>query len=88
MRSIKNITLGLATVGVMSLSGCAGDYLDTIPSTSVSEPTINTSLDNLYIALNGIHKEMVSQEKLEVALSFPTPTMPTVAEGRQLGVSS
>jgi len=30
MRSIKNITLGLATVGVMSLSGCAGDYLDTI----------------------------------------------------------
>ena len=56
MRSIKNITLGLATVGVMSLSGCAGDYLDTIPSTSVSETTINTSLDNLYIALNGIHK--------------------------------
>lgn len=37
MRSIKNITLGLATVGVMFLSGCAGDYLDTIPSTSVSE---------------------------------------------------
>ena len=35
---------------------------DTIPSTSVSETTINTSLDNLYIALNGIHKEMVSQE--------------------------
>ncbi len=62
MRSIKNITLGLATVGVMFLSGCAGDYLDTIPSTSVSETTINTSLDNLYIALNGIHKEMVSQE--------------------------
>ena len=27
MRSIKNITLGLATVGVMFLSGCAGDYL-------------------------------------------------------------
>ena len=50
MRSIKNITLGLATVGVMFLSGCAGDYLDTIPSTSVSETTINTSLDNLYIA--------------------------------------
>lgn len=47
MRSIKNITLGLATVGVMFLSGCAGDYLDTIPSTSVSETTINTSLDNL-----------------------------------------
>lgn len=62
MRSIKNIILGLSTIGLMSLSGCASDYLDTIPSTSVSEQTINASLDNLYIALNGIHKEMVSQE--------------------------
>ena len=48
MRSIKNITLGLATVGVMSLSGCAGDYLDTIPSTSVSETTINLVGQSLY----------------------------------------
>ena len=62
MRLIKNITLGLATVGIMSLTGCASDYLDTVPSTAVSESTINGSLDNLYIALNGIHKEMVSQE--------------------------
>ena len=46
----------------MSLTGCASDYLDTVPSTAVSESTINGSLDNLYIALNGIHKEMVSQE--------------------------
>ena len=62
MRLIKNITLGLATVGLMSLTGCASDYLDTVPSTAVSETTMSASLDNLYIALNGIHKEMVSQE--------------------------
>lgn len=62
MKSVKNIFLGLAAAGTLSLSGCAGDYLDTVPSTSVSEVTINSSLDNLYLALNGIHKEMVSQE--------------------------
>ena len=62
MRSIKNIIVGLATIGAMFLVGCADDYLDTLPSTAVSETAINSSLDNLYIALNGIHKEMVSQE--------------------------
>ena len=56
------MTLGLAAIGMVSLSGCASDYLDTAPSTAVGETTINSSLENLYIALNGIHKEMVSQE--------------------------
>lgn len=62
MKSIKNIISGLAVMGMISLSGCASDYLDTLPSTAVAETTINSSLENLYLALNGIHKEMVSQE--------------------------
>lgn len=62
MKYIKHITLGLAVIGTMSISSCSGDYLDTIPSSSISETTINSSLENLYLALNGIHKEMVSQE--------------------------
>ena len=62
MKYIKHITLGLAVIGTMTISSCSGDYLDTIPSSSISETTINSSLENLYLALNGIHKEMVSQE--------------------------
>lgn len=54
--------IGLAALLTMTVSSCAGDYLDTVPSNAVSETSINTSLDNLYITLNGIHKEMVSQE--------------------------
>lgn len=61
MKTIKSIALGLATVGMSLFSSCEDDYLDTVPSTSVSESTM-TTLDNLYLALNGIHKEMVSQE--------------------------
>ena len=62
MKYIKHITLGLAVIGAMTISGCTSDYLDTVPTSSISEETINSSLENLYLALNGIHKEMVSQE--------------------------
>lgn len=62
MKYIKHITLGLALVGTLGLTSCSSDYLDTIPTSSVSEETINASLDNLYLAINGIHRQMVSQE--------------------------
>ena len=54
--------MGLALAGSISFSSCAADYLDTVPSGSVSDVTINSTLETLYLALNGIHKEMVSQE--------------------------
>ena len=47
----------------MMLSSCDSDYLDTYPSNSVSESLIGTSIDNLYMAVNGIHRKMVSQDK-------------------------
>ena len=62
MRYIKSIAWGMALAGALAVTGCADDYLDTIPSTSISDQVVNSSLENLYIALNGIHKEMVSQE--------------------------
>lgn len=62
MRYIKNLTLGLALVATSAMTGCSDDFLDTTPSTSISNQVIASSLENLYTALNGIHKEMVSQE--------------------------
>lgn len=62
MKSFKYITMGLALAGAMSFSSCASDFLDTIPTADVSTSLINQSLDNLYFALNGIHREQVSQE--------------------------
>lgn len=43
-------------------TSCCDDYLDTAPSTSVSESLVGSSVDNLYLALNGIHRKMVSQD--------------------------
>lgn len=62
MKSLKYFTMGLAVVGAMSFSSCASDYLDTTPTDKVSDVVANQSVSNLYMALNGIHKEMVSQE--------------------------
>lgn len=61
MKSLKYITMGLAVAGAMTFSGCESDYLDTNPTADVSTTLINSSLDNLYMALNGIHREQVSQ---------------------------
>lgn len=68
MKHIKYITMGLAIAGSITFSGCAEDFLETSPSASVSDVTINNSLETLYLALNGIHKEMVSQESRVQAL--------------------
>ena len=54
--------MGLAVAGAMSFSSCASDYLDTTPTDKVSDIVANQSVSNLYMALNGIHREMVSQE--------------------------
>ncbi len=61
MKSLKYITMGLAVASAMSFSSCGSDYLDTVPTADVSTELINQSLDNLYVALNGIHREQVSQ---------------------------
>lgn len=60
MKHIKLITIGL--VFSIIVAGCADDYLDTAPTSSVSDKTISATLSGLYIALNGIHRKMVSQD--------------------------
>ncbi|MDR1527132.1 MAG: RagB/SusD family nutrient uptake outer membrane protein [Dysgonamonadaceae bacterium] len=61
MKQFKYILLSIAIVGMFNLTGCSEDFLDTVPTESVSAVTISETLDGLYIALNGIHRNMVSQ---------------------------
>lgn len=60
MKYIRLITIGL--VLSMMVVSCGDDYLDTTPTSSVSAPTISETLSGLYLALNGIHRKMVSQD--------------------------
>ena len=58
----KYLAIGFLLAGAMIGTGCSSDYMDTVPSEKVSVETIASSLDNLYMALNGIHRKMVSQD--------------------------
>ena len=62
MKNIKKLSLGILALCAICTTSCKEDFLDTVPTTAIGDATIFSSLDNLYIALNGIHKEMVSQE--------------------------
>ena len=60
MKKIKNIAIAFMASAVL-LSGCSEDYMETSPTDQVSETIVSGSLDNLYIALNGIHRSLVRQ---------------------------
>ena len=62
IKSFKHLALGLIVAGSFMQSGCSSDYMDTIPSEQASTETVYSSLDNLYMALNGIHARMVSND--------------------------
>lgn len=52
----------LAFASLFLLGSCSESYLDTTPSSSISEEVVGSTLDGLYIALNGIHRKMISQD--------------------------
>ena len=62
MKKFKIFAMGLAMAGALSFTSCADDYLDTAPTDKVSNVTIAQNMEALYLGLNGIHREMISQE--------------------------
>ena len=62
MKALNYIAVMVWTVVGMGISGCSADYLDTTPTNQVSAGEVYGSVDNLYAALNGIHRKMVSQD--------------------------
>jgi len=62
MKLIKNITLGFAAMASVALTACKSDYLDVAPTDAVSDMTIQADVNSIYLAINGLQKEMVSQE--------------------------
>ena len=62
MKAIKNITKGLIVLSAVALVGCSDDYLETTPTDSVDARMMAETVNGTYRALNGLHREMVSQE--------------------------
>ncbi len=62
MKTFKYTALSTLFLLGLGLPSCSGDYLDVTPTDQISASEIYSSVDNLYAALNGIHRKMVSQD--------------------------
>lgn len=60
MKKIIYKTMSLLAAGSI-LAACSSDYLDTTPSNKTPAENISESVENLYSALNGIHRAMYTQ---------------------------
>lgn len=63
MKYIKYTKLAIIAGAIFAITGCADDYLETNPTNAVSNTVVSESIENLYIAVNGIHRKMVSQDR-------------------------
>jgi len=61
LRKINLLILGLLVVFV---TGCSEDFLETTPTDSISENAAFASVDNMFLVLNGLHRQMYSQNPL------------------------
>lgn len=57
---IYYIVVSALVLATPLLSGCADDYLDTVPTDEISIETVGNDLDNLYLAINGMQRRLVS----------------------------
>ena len=60
MKNILKISIA-ALSGVMLLTSCSKDYMNTTPTSSTATPTIFESTENAALAINGICKLMTRQ---------------------------
>ncbi|MCC8143818.1 MAG: RagB/SusD family nutrient uptake outer membrane protein [Tannerellaceae bacterium] len=51
----------LAAAAVCGLAGCSDSFMDTTPSDKIGEFTALGSLENAYVAVNGIHRSLTKQ---------------------------
>ena len=58
MKTLKYILMTLATGGLLTMSTSCSDFLETVPSTSVSDQSVFTSIAGAQAALNGCYFQM------------------------------
>ncbi|PNW29300.1 RagB/SusD family nutrient uptake outer membrane protein [Formosa algae] len=66
---IRKKILLLLAMSMVVIVGCSEDYLDTVPTDSISEEAALSSTENMDLILNGLHRMMYGQNVLEGATS-------------------
>ncbi len=58
---IKNILITATAIALVSLTSCKKDFLETSPTTAVSDAEAVKTTQNAWAALNGIHRALTAQ---------------------------
>ena len=58
---MNKLCISIFTMGVLLVSSCESDYLDTNPTDAVGDGTAVATVENAYMTLNGIAKIMTIQ---------------------------
>ena len=58
MKKVKYILATLVLATSLTTTSCSEDFLDTVPTNSVTETTAYATADNLMVAINGMHRNM------------------------------
>ena len=61
---IRNKIILLLALSMVIIVGCTEDYLDTVPTDSISEEAALSNPDNMMLVLNGLHRMMYAQNPL------------------------
>ncbi len=62
MNKLKHIIFIFMAAVALSMTGCSDDFLETGPTNAISEDVVSESLENLYLAVNGIQRKLISQD--------------------------
>lgn len=58
MKKVKYILAAIVLVTSLSLTSCADDFLDTIPTSEIGDETAYSTGENLMTIINGMHRNM------------------------------
>lgn len=62
MKNIKVLLSALVLSASVFTTSCSDDFLDTIPSSGISDEVVFSSVENLAAAVNGMHRNMYSRQ--------------------------
>lgn len=62
MKKAKYILASLVLGASLTMSSCSDDFLDTVPTQSVSDATAYSTAENLMVIVNGMHRNMYSRQ--------------------------
>ena len=61
---LRKINILFLAVSLLLTVGCSEDFLETKPTDAISEKDASASAENMFLVINGLHRQMYAQSPL------------------------